>query len=217
MVQQHSFDMWSGFSDQFVEALNGFHGNPIVASFYGHQHRGGFRLIADVNATKATSANAHVGFVSSSLTPRPSANPTFTEYFYQPHAPYAVLDRTSSYIGLRTPSRTLDTKASTTKSNTRVDSAGTDLKEANQKGKLAWKSGALYSKLFGATQLDVQTMSNAIDAMHTNTTLFRAFFEDLRTYGPSRKSCDTDKCRYQLLCAMNNTLYRKVEACFHEQ
>ena len=92
--------MWDEFNDQYVKALEGFNGNPIVASFYGHHHWATYRIITSENVKTATSENAHVGFVSSSLTPRPHANPCFTEYTYMTKAPYTVIDRTYEYISL---------------------------------------------------------------------------------------------------------------------
>lgn len=92
--------MWSTFNDQFVRALEGFNGNPVVASFYGHYHWATFRLITDENVTVATNKNSHVAFVSSSLTPAKDVNPVFTEYTYLTKAPYTVIDRSYEYIGL---------------------------------------------------------------------------------------------------------------------
>ena len=91
----------------------------------------------------------------------------------------------------------------------------TDIKEANAKGKLEWKNGPVYSKMFETEQLDVVTMHSALVRMHTDKELFRKYFEEVRTFGPMSKSCTTDKCRDEVLCAMNTTINQRVEACFH--
>jgi len=156
------FDMWISFNDQYVRSLEGFNGNTVVASFYGHHHWATYRIITDENVTVATSRNSHVGFVSSSLTPRPDANPCFTEYTFMNKAPYTVLDRSYEYI---------------------------DLLEANQKGTLEWKKAKSYCELFNVKQLDVESMNDVAARMRSDKQLFRAYYQDLRTYSPAGSGC----------------------------
>lgn len=181
-----SFEMWSSFNDQFVRALAGFHGDPIVASFYGHQHFATYRVIADPNTTAPTAANAHVGFVASSLTPRPNANPSVTEYTFLPRAPYTVLDRAADYI---------------------------DLRASNEQGRAVWKAAQSYRALFGAAQLDVPTMAAAAAAMHTDRALFAAFYEDLVTHGPLSGNCTSSACHGRVLCSLTNTMFSDFQDC----
>lgn len=168
-----------------MRALAGFHGDPIVASFYGHQHFATYRVIADPGA-EPTAATAHVGFVTGSLTPRPNANPSTTEYTYLPRAPFTVLDRTAYYL---------------------------DLADANARGRAEWRTARPYSALFGAAQLDVATMARAAAAMHTDSALFAAFYDDLATHGPLRGNCTTAACRGRVLCALTNTMYSDFQNC----
>jgi len=180
------YDMWVSFNDQYVRALEGFNGNPVVASFYGHTHFATYKIIANENVTQIDSTNAHVGFISTSLTPRPHANPAFTEYTFMPKRPYTVTDKIYQYI---------------------------DIAEANKEGSLKWKETKPYSELFGSKVLDVETMYNAIGRMYKDKDLFRAYFENMRTYGPLAESCDTDRCRNITLCTIDNLLYDRFEAC----
>jgi len=180
------FDMWIQFNDQYVEALNGFNGFPIAASFYGHHHWTTYRIISNENVTAATSANSHVGFVSSSLTPRPNANPCFTEYTYMTTAPYTVIDRSYEYI---------------------------DLDEANRKGTLEWKKAKSYGEIFSAKKLDVETLNEVVARMHKDPNLFRAYYEDLYTHSPAGAGCRTGDCRALTLCGMNYTISTDVYAC----
>ena len=92
--------MWTSFNDQYVRALEGFNGNPVVASFYGHTHFATYKVITNENVTRVDETNSHVGFVSTSLTPRHHANPAFTEYTFMPKKPYTVTDKIFQYIGL---------------------------------------------------------------------------------------------------------------------
>ena len=92
--------MWKSFNDHFVRAFEGYNGNPVVASFYGHHHWTSYRIITNENVTLANNENSHVGFLSNSLTPRPMENPAFTEYTYMTKAPYSIIDRSYQYIGL---------------------------------------------------------------------------------------------------------------------
>ena len=94
--------MWLSLNDQFVRAFEGFNGNPVVASFYGHTHFATYKIFTDENVTVPNTTNAHVGFISPSITPRYNANPAFTEYTFMPKKPYTVTDRIFQYIGLST-------------------------------------------------------------------------------------------------------------------
>ena len=51
--------MWNTFNDQYVRSLEGFNGNTIAASFYGHHHWTTYRIITDENVTHASSQNSH--------------------------------------------------------------------------------------------------------------------------------------------------------------
>jgi len=180
------YDMWVAYNDQFVRALEGFNGDPIVASFYGHAHFATYKIITNENITTVNSTNAHVGFVSTSVTPRPHANPAFTEYTFMSKKPYTVTDRIYQYI---------------------------DIAEANKEGSMKWKKTKSYSEMFGSKYLDVETMNNAVERMYHDQDLFRTFFEDMRTYGPLSTSCKDDRCRNITLCTINNVLYDRFDAC----
>ena len=100
VIQQVEFDMWESYNDQYVRAFEGFNGNPVVASFYGHHHWATFRIVTDENVSSVLNNNSHVGFVSSSLTPDSNENPIFTEYTFQTKAPYTIVDRSYEFISL---------------------------------------------------------------------------------------------------------------------
>jgi len=182
-------DMWLSLNDQFVRALEGFNGNPVVASFFGHTHFATYKIFSNENVTVPDSTNSHVGFISTSLTPRYNANPAFTEYTFMTKRPYTVTDRIYQYI---------------------------DIGEANKEGSMKWKKAKSYSEMFGSNYLDVETMSNAIDRMHSDPELFQAFFADMRSFGPQSTSCKTDRCRHITLCTMNNLLIDQWNDCYNK-
>jgi len=178
--------MWNRFNDHFVHAYEGYNGNPVVASFFGHHHWTSYRILSNQNVKVANNENSHVAFLSNSLSPRPMENPAFTEYTYMTKAPYTVLDRSYQYI---------------------------DLDEANRLGVLKWKKGKSYRELFGIDKLDVNSLSDALNRMHDDEDLFLAFYEDLFTYSPAGGRCNSEGCRHATLCSINNTLSDQVPSC----
>jgi len=184
------FGMWKSFNDHFVRAFEGFNGNPVVASFYGHHHWTSYRIITNENVTVANNKNSHVGFLSNSLTPRPMENPAFTEFTYMTKAPYSIIDRSYQYI---------------------------DLIEANVFGTLQWKKAKSYRELFGIDTLDVNSLTEAINRMRADSDLFRSFYQDLFTYSPAGNTCYSDQCRHVTLCSINYTLSDTLPSCLERQ
>jgi len=180
-------DMWDSFNDQFVRAFEGFNGNPVVASFYGHHHWTTFRIIHDEDVPVATNKNSHVGFVSSSLTPCKNVNPVFTEYTFMPKAPYTVIDRSYEYINIT---------------------------QANIKGSLEWSKAKSYGELFGLQTLDSESMSKVIARMHNEPDLFHAYYQDVRTHSPfGDTECNDESCKIVKVCGLNNTLNKDIQYC----
>ena len=89
----------------------------------------------------------------------------------------------------------------------------TDLEEANEKGSLKWTKAKSYRELFGVNRLDVESLNNVIDRMFTDDELFRAYYQDLNTYGPHSSYCKDKTCRVTTLCSMNYTLVNTTYAC----
>jgi len=182
-----TFDMWLTLNDQFVRSFEGYNGNPIVASFYGHAHFATYKIISDANVTKPTANNSHVGFVSTSLTPWIGENPAFTEYSFMPKRPYSVTDRVYYYI---------------------------DIDHANKVGSMSWNISSSYREIIGSKTLDVETMSDAVNRMHDDPELFQKFYQDVRTHGPKSGACTETKCRHFAVCTMNNMLVDEFNECY---
>jgi len=182
-------DMWNSLNDQYIRAFQGFNGNPVVASFYGHNHWATFRIISDENISVVSNSNSHVAFVSSSLTPSFNINPVFTEYTFLPEAPYTIIDRSYEYINL-----------------TKVNSAGT----------LEWNKAKSYREIFNLKTVDAESMNKAVIQMRNNDELFRDFYRDLRAYSPSGDTgCTSKDCKIYTLCGLNNTIYQSIHDCMN--
>jgi len=181
------FEMWNAYNDQYVRTFEGFNGNTVSASFYGHTHWATFRILTNENISSVQNDNSHVGFVSSSITPDQHVNPVFYEYTFQTKAPYNIIDRDYNYI---------------------------DIKQANAVGHLEWSKAKSYREIFGIKTLDAESMNKAIIRMRSDTRLFRSYYQDLRTHSPyGDTECEDRGCRNVQLCAMNYTLYQTIHDC----
>ena len=57
-------------------------------------------------------------------------------------------------------------------------------------------------------------MNKAIIRMRENPSLFRAYYQDLRTHSPYGDSeCKDQGCKIVKLCGMNNTLHQSIVDC----
>ena len=94
------YHMWSMFHDQLLEALDGFHGNTLVASFYGHNHVNSFKMLRNSDGSGVS-----VGFETGSVTPKPLENPSITKYIFDLEAPFTIRDRINYYIDIEESNR----------------------------------------------------------------------------------------------------------------
>ena len=70
--------------------------------------------------------------------------------------------------------------------------------------------------MFGSDHLDAEVMNKAVERMHSDPSLFKDFFADVRSFGPKSTTCDTDRCRHITLCTLNNLLIDKWNECYDE-
>jgi len=180
-------ELWSSYNDQYIRAFEGFNGNTVVASFYGHHHWSTFRIITDENVSVVQNDNSHVGFVSNSLTPDMNVNPVFTEFSYMTKAPYTVIDRSYEFINIT---------------------------QANLVGHYEFTKAKSYKHIFGVNSLDAESMNKAIIRMRNDPRLFRAYYQDLRAHSPvGDTECQDRGCQIVQLCGMNYTLTQAIRDC----
>ena len=87
-------EYWLEFNKRYLKAFTGYN-DVIVAAFYGHYHKNGLRIIKDVTEE---SDDAHIAFVTSSVTPKYNVNPSITLYKYKKTYPFTILDRIPFYM-----------------------------------------------------------------------------------------------------------------------
>lgn len=179
------FDHEKGFHDEFddryVGAFDGFN-DIIVGSFYGHNHLESFRLIKD-----RSGENAHVAFLTSSVTPNVDVNPSVTLFKYKKSYPFTILDRIALY----------------------VDVVATD----KAQGELKWVETPSEAEEYGMEDMSAESVDKFIAQMEVDDALFGKFFDRLHLYFEG-KTCD-ETCKKKILCVVNNVYNVKAFECMN--
>lgn len=173
------YQMWQGFHDRLLDAMDGFHGNTIVASFYGHNHINSFKLLRNRDGSGAS-----VGFLASSVSPKPLENPSITKYVFDLDAPFTIRERINYYI---------------------------DLAESNAQGRVVWKRSFSTAESYGLADCSAASMQHFIDTMRTDRTLFDKFYSHLWA-NYQHRPCDA-RCQKQMLCTLESVNITEVNVC----
>jgi len=173
------YQMWRVFHDQLVETMDGYNGNTIVASFYGHNHINSFKIIRNSDGS-----GAHVGFLTSSVSPKPLENPSITKFVFDLQPPYTIRERINYYI---------------------------DIAESNEKGKIIWKKCYSTVENYGLSDCSADSMMGFINRMRTDRSLFDQFYSHLWANYQHRE-CDKE-CQKEMLCTLEFINMTEVDQC----
>ena len=168
------------FATRFVEALDGYN-DIIVGSFYGHNHLESLRIIKDLS-----SESAHVGFLTSSVTPKYHINPSVTLYKYKKTYPFTILDRIPYYLDLAA-----------------IDKS---------KGEPRWISAGSEAQIYGIPDMSNTTIVGLVDRMSEDEELFMNFYHRIHMLQNNDK-CNK-KCRHKVLCVVKNPDNKLAKKCF---
>jgi len=173
------YQMWRVFHDQLVEAMDGYHGNTIVASFYGHNHINSFKIMRNSDGSGAS-----VGFLTSSVSPKPLENPSITKFVFDLQAPFTIRERINYYI---------------------------DIEESNKVGEVVWKKSYSTAENYGLTDCTADSMMKFIENMRTDRALFDQFYSHLWA-NYQHRVCDKS-CQKQMLCTLEFINMTDVNVC----
>ena len=90
---------------------------------------------------------------------------------------------------------------------------GTDLIEANRKGRIEWKEAFQATRDYGMKDLSTAEVTSLISQLKTNRTLFDAYFANMDLYVNTRVPACDDKCWRRVACCMDNTRDSAVRSC----
>jgi len=173
------YQMWRVFHDQLVEAMDGFHGNTIAASFYGHNHINSFKIMRNSDGSGAS-----VGFLTSSVSPKPLENPSITKFVFDLEAPFTIRERINYYI---------------------------DIEESNKVGEIVWKKSYSTAENYGLADCSADSMMKFINNMRTDRALFDQFYSHLWA-NYQHRTCDKN-CQKQMLCTLEFINMTEVNVC----
>jgi len=173
------YQMWRVFHDKLVEAMDGYHGNTIVASFYGHNHINSFKILRN-----SDDSGAHVGFLTSSVSPKPLENPSITKFVFDLQAPFTIRERINYYI---------------------------DIAESNEQGQVVWKKSYSTAENYGLADCSADSMMQFINNMRTDRSLFDQFYSHLWA-NYQHRVCDKN-CQKQMLCTLEFINMTEVDKC----
>jgi len=173
------YQMWRQFHDQLLDAMDGYHGNTIVASFYGHNHINSFKILRNRDGSGSS-----VGFLTSSVSPKPLENPSITKYVFDLQPPYTIRERINYYI---------------------------DLPESNSEGHIIWKKCFSSLEDYGMKDCSADSMLKFINDMRTDRSLFDKFYSNLWSKYQHR-TCDK-QCQKQMLCTLEFVNMSDVNVC----
>ena len=178
----HAIGFHNEFDDRYVRAFDGYN-DIVVGSFYGHNHLESFRILKDVS-----SENAHVMFLTSSVTPSINVNPSVTMYKYKKTFPFTILDRIPIY----------------------VDIVATD----KAQGVLKWVETQSEAEEYGIEDMGVENIKKFIARLEDDDALFQKFFNRLHLYFQGN-GCD-ETCKKKILCVVNNIYNVKAFECINQ-
>ena len=173
-------EYWLEFNRRYLKAFTGYN-DVIVAAFYGHEHKEEFRIIRDVTEN---SDGAHIAFITSSVTPRTTVNPSITLYKYKKTYPFTILDRTPFYMNIT---------------------------ESEITGTIRWINTGSEAAEYGVEDFSTESVIKLVDRMETDDDLFNKYYA--RRYLFYKTDCD-ESCKKETLCEVkypNATLYRECK------
>jgi len=168
---QYTSLMWKEFNELYLDVLDEFSGNTVVASFYGHVHLDSFRLVH-----KQNSSNVHAGFLTSSVTPRWWENPSFAEYVYDASSFSGIKDKIVYYADLPSSNQA-------------------------PKDPVKWKELYRGTSAYGVKDMSTSSMIKLADKMIDNSKLFAVFKENMKAGELThRPGCAGTPCQRQIMC-----------------